>query len=388
MVLDIRTIMLLMAVSSFIMGLSIFITSHFYAGHIRGMERWAYACGAQGCGWLLSACRDYIPDFFAITLSNTLVILSVALYYQALRERKGIKSVDYRPFGLVFLVFLGFIYFTHISPQTTLRLVIVSLGGAVLSFLCTRTILKDSTEALSFSYWLTAVTFGLVGVLSIIRAAAVVLSEPTNYVPFGQSPTQNVTYLLSYIMVTTVTCGFLLMCSVKFHAELQHLATRDSLTGILNRGTIELLIQKEFSRARRTTSELSILMLDLDHFKLINDEHGHIVGDDVLRGFIREVSPSLRFGDLIGRYGGEEFIVVLPNTGVDEAVSVAERVRQKVEQTCLTEEQESLLCTTSVGLAVLQEDDLDHVALLHRADQALYRAKREGRNRINIAGIQ
>ena len=117
--------------------------------------------------------------------------------------------------------------------------------------------------------------------------------------------------------------GFALMCSDRFNAQLRRLAMSDPVTGSLNRSAIEELAQKELKRTRRTRSPLSLLMLDLDHFKSVNDTYGHLVGDQVLRGFVDVVRLQLRAYDLIARFGGEEFVVLLPDTETESAVRIA-----------------------------------------------------------------
>jgi diguanylate cyclase (GGDEF)-like protein len=157
----------------------------------------------------------------------------------------------------------------------------------------------------------------------------------------------------------------------------------DGLTGVHNRRYFDHRSQIEFSQALRHRYPLAALFLDIDHFKAVNDGHGHQAGDEVLRQVGRVIQQSLRGGDLAARYGGEEFVVLLPRTAEAGALEVAERIRQAVADRRFELATGPLRATLSVGLAVLAGDDL--CQLLARADAALYLAKRHGRNRTEVA---
>jgi two-component system cell cycle response regulator len=138
------------------------------------------------------------------------------------------------------------------------------------------------------------------------------------------------------------------------------------------------------SNAQKSNKPLAFLIMDIDHFKSVNDTHGHDIGDEVLREFANRISANIRGIDLACRYGGEEFVVVMPDTDVDFAYTIAERLRKSVETTPIeiSRAPGALNVTISIGIAASAGGDDNAEKLLHRADQALYRAKREGRNRV------
>ena len=163
--------------------------------------------------------------------------------------------------------------------------------------------------------------------------------------------------------------------------RLLHRATTDALTGLANREVFDRTFRREFERARRYTRPLSLLVLDADDFKLVNDRHGHRVGDMVLRQFGRIVRDNLRLSDLGARVGGEEMAVILPETPLEGAVCVAERIRAAVESFPMALAAEELVATVSAGVAQLDGSFSCPDAMFEAADHALYAAKRDGKNR-------
>lgn len=165
-------------------------------------------------------------------------------------------------------------------------------------------------------------------------------------------------------------------------AKLQEYADRDGLTGIANRRYFELRLADEFSRWQRHGGELSLLLFDLDYFKRINDEFGHLVGDTVLRVMAERVSQTVREQDVFGRFGGEEFALLLPCTGFADAMLVAEKVRESICATPIDVQGARVPVTASFGAAQARRDlTSSYEALINEADAALYSAKRQGRNR-------
>jgi len=164
-------------------------------------------------------------------------------------------------------------------------------------------------------------------------------------------------------------------------ARLLNLATRDGLTGLYVVGHARLLLEAEIVEAIRLRSPLILIMADVDHFKKVNDAWGHPVGDFVLKETARILQASCRELDIVGRYGGEEFILVLPDTGLHAAKGVAERIRATVERHPFTHVGRDYTVTLSLGLAELSQFDTA-ADLIKRADDALYVAKRGGRNRV------
>jgi diguanylate cyclase (GGDEF)-like protein len=165
--------------------------------------------------------------------------------------------------------------------------------------------------------------------------------------------------------------------------EMERLTRQDGLTGLFNRNTFVDLTRRELDRAQRQGSATTILLLDLDHFKRVNDTWGHPAGDAVLRHVATLASTTVRSTDLVGRLGGEEFIIMLPNTSVQAARTLAEKLRQRLEASPLQWEHLTIPVTTSIGLAgTTAQEKHDFDSLYSQADKALYQAKQLGRNRV------
>lgn len=160
--------------------------------------------------------------------------------------------------------------------------------------------------------------------------------------------------------------------------KLLHLSRNDDLTGVFSRRYWDQRLLEEFNRCQRSGEDACVMMVDIDHFKHINDAYGHLIGDNVLKQFGR-ILQSLRASDITGRYGGEEFAILLPNSNFEKSLSVAERLRNEIEKTQFDTIGH---CTASIGIAPLNNDYKDAYNWLDQADKALYEAKANGRNRV------
>ncbi|HED19281.1 MAG TPA: GGDEF domain-containing protein [Gammaproteobacteria bacterium] len=182
-----------------------------------------------------------------------------------------------------------------------------------------------------------------------------------------------------------------LLCSLLYplrnallYQDALQLAQKDPLTGIYNRAALDDMMQRELSHARRQDSSYALLILDIDHFKAVNDKYGHIIGDCALKAVANMIGTCKRDGDLLFRYGGEEFVVLMRDTDFDGSKLLAERICTFIEASPCTCSGADLDIKVSIGVSVLQEND-SPISLFARADQALYSAKRNGRNQVCVA---
>jgi diguanylate cyclase (GGDEF)-like protein len=279
---------------------------------------------------------------------------------------------------------------------------VFSLGiGKDLNFQLTPVIL------LPFSLW-AAVRFGVVGAsLTIIVHAAMAVGFMVRGIhPYKDFPAQLGVWLLqenlAVVALTSIGLAILLReiriqkeelelrvqertASLEAAVErLNELASTDYLTGIINRRHFQDVAQRELVRLGRYGNSASLILFDLDHFKQVNDRYGHEAGDAVLRDVVGEVQEVVRPMDMFGRYGGEEFLILLPDTGAEIARQVAERMRRKVEESHSVYRGQQIRVTISLGIAQWNgRDDLSE--LIRQADSALYQAKKAGRNRVELS---
>jgi diguanylate cyclase (GGDEF)-like protein len=166
--------------------------------------------------------------------------------------------------------------------------------------------------------------------------------------------------------------------------HLKHMTITDDLTGLRNRRYIIERLEEEFQRSKRSGNLLSLIMLDIDHFKTINDSHGHLFGDVVLRVVSSRIKSGLRKHDIVGRIGGEEFLVICPDSSLDDAAIVAERIRQVICEQPIGDGIKAATVAVSAGVTSILDNDYRSEKLFSRADMALYKAKDEGRNRVVV----
>jgi len=177
----------------------------------------------------------------------------------------------------------------------------------------------------------------------------------------------------------------LALANVKLRETLHEQAIRDPLTGLYNRRYVEEMLDIELRRSRRTGHSIGFIMADLDHFKRFNDAYGHGAGDLMLKAVAELIKKSIRAGDIACRYGGEEFLIILPAAGIQDTISRASQIQKDVRQISFTYEERQLgNMTISMGVAVYPEHGNEAAELIRVADQALYRAKNEGRDRVAL----
>ena len=198
---------------------------------------------------------------------------------------------------------------------------------------------------------------------------------------------QAATYFSGLAVVLTNSIGFVLM-QMEYAISQQHnLAIHDQLTGLYNRYELLEMLAHSGAQSRRSGKPLAMLMLDIDYFKLVNDRYGHLVGDEVLRQVARRANERLRRSDVMTRYGGEEFLALLPDTDLEGAIVVAQDIRQAIEMHPMVVGGKEIPITISIGVhAGVFGNALDAAdAMISASDRALYQAKEQGRNRI-VAG--
>jgi diguanylate cyclase (GGDEF)-like protein len=383
--LDVRTILLLMAFTAVPTALVLLAVSRFYAARVPGVGYWTGANIALAIGLVLLSLSKTANDLPARVLGNTLLVLTTALYFLAIQRLLGDKPSKRLAFTTVAASGIVFALLWTSAAPYRLAVGALSIALMVLTGLSAARLLLPLTAAKPVSHRFTGLLFLLGCTLMTVRLghAMFAVAAPANlFVPdFWNGMILGGTH----ITVMLMSLGFALMIADRLASELNRLATLDALTGIGNRRVFYARAEAELARCRRKNMPLSLLMIDLDRFKMINDQLGHAAGDDTLRRFVALVSPHLREYDFFARLGGEEFAVLLPEATEEVAIAIAERLRELAEAERLPAPGFPTPTTASIGAAQLIENEQSIDQLMHRADQALYAAKSSGRNRVVAA---
>ncbi len=331
--------------------------------------------------------RDWFPEVVAVVISQGSVSLAAYLCLMASRMYMGRRPFShwYAVVGIGALM-VASVYFTVVQPHLGMRFVFVGLGAGICFLLTARTMADGGVRRVPARY-LFALVAGLHGLFLLLRPALFKLAP----VAPGGLPDAGLVALVSQFVlleaiVAVVLLGFgaLMLANEFITSELRHLAEMDPLTNVFNRRAFLTLLDKAISAAQRTGTAVPVLVMDLDHFKNINDTWGHRAGDDVLRHFVMLAHRCLRKEDVMGRLGGEEFAIFLPNASAAGALAVAERLRALVEAQPVATGPQSIPLTVSVGVTLCAHGDAAGAAL-QRADEAMYLAKERGRNRVEVS---
>jgi len=378
--LDVNTLLLTLVLVQVLIASTLWAAISPGARH--GVMSWTLSLGMQGAVFMLLALRTPEVHLTSIVLANLFGALSLTLQADALLRFRGSRLHPAWLAGIpVAMATLMWALGGSEALRFALNGAIFGAGMVGLAILAIRTSQPESTQGRR----LLAGGYLLEGAMMLARALALtVVPEAFESARLaGSVPAASA--LVAFVVALVTSMGFLLMHRERREASVSRLATIDSLTGIFNRRSFFELGEKSLAYGRRHGTPVSLVLLDLDHFKQINDSLGHHAGDGVLRHFVGVVQACLRKEDVLTRYGGEEFCVLLPVSGPEVAHPLAERIRTAVERARFEHEGERLTITTSAGVATALPGEGTLESLVQHADAALYAAKREGRNRVVLA---
>lgn len=381
MALDLRTIYLVASLTLVVLGaiqLAAYATGRFQ----RWPLWWSVSNILAGIGCLCIALRDLVPDTVSVGLGNAITLAGYVLMFVAIRVFAG-RRVDARycllaivAGSLVIILFLG-------GDDDAMGRVAF---GSTIFLLIDLAVLREGWRLARreklYSAWIlvalyipTSLIFAARGGLALTgNLGGTRLFEGGGQGPHAWLALSAVTFLMLRSMI------MLMMAAERSHCELAALALHDPLTGLLNRTGLSRSFE-------RLSEEPAVLVFDMDHFKTLNDRHGHAAGDDALRLFAETAADQLRAGDLLCRLGGDEFVAVLQGASVEEAVLVAGRIQRVFAEAIGLRADLSVHPTLSIGVARAPSSGAALEMLLGEADAALYRSKREGRNRVAVSGV-
>jgi diguanylate cyclase (GGDEF)-like protein len=351
--------------------------------NLRGINTIAISFLLGVPGTFLIASRGNIPDFLSITVAHCFVFGSFVFLYRGILRFLGSRRSILIPAVASFMAIAVLFYFSQIQDNIAPRIVVLSLTiGLVRGLIAIELFHKSPTFTSPTAMRLFAASMSLFAAASV-NCGIVTMFHGAPSGNLSSNPIGTVTLLLGVVSVCVTGLFIVVLSTTELIARSRDESQKDSLSGAFNRRGIEAKLATELKRVGRSHHHrLSIALIDVDYFKSINDVQGHAAGDEALREVAETISRHLRVRDILGRYGGDEFLLVLPDTPCLIAVSVAERLNQAVSGLNLIANGKPL--TLSIGLTEAVPDD-DAVTLIARADKALYQAKTDGRNCRRVA---
>ncbi len=350
---------------------------------IPGLRLWTLS---YLCGFLFSLVlmlREQMSEAVAVLLAQSLVGLMGYLCLLGARAYMGRERLWHGyGAGAIGLMVIASVYLTVVQPAFGVRFLMNSWGSAVFYLLTAGTLARGGPQTYPARY-LLALAASAHALFLLLRPLVFGLGQALDPAADLILALPQLIVLESIVAMVLMAFGILILTNEFTTTALRHLAEVDPLTSVFNRRAFLTLLDKAISQARRNQTGLHVLVIDLDHFKRINDTWGHQCGDDVLRHFVGVATACLRNEDVLGRLGGEEFAIVLPGTDAQGAGAVAERLRALVVRQPMLAEHGPIALTVSVGVAPYLMGESSG-AVLQRADQAMYRAKQLGRNQVYL----
>lgn len=381
MELDSRTLLFALAMLALLMSLMALLLGATNTDHDYGFKRWSLASVSAGAAMVLIFLRSQIPEFYGIFIANLFLLFSasaclatISRFYEMAFPVRCCIAVN--GFGL-----LGLLTWLWGGASLAVPTVTVCSALSFTLFYAASMIFRKAHRPLSFAAILLMCTFGIMALMYCFRAVVTVASPLPTSGAIGNTASQLGVLIVGALFTVSSSVGFFVMVHDHQRALIEELSRRDVLTGVLTRRAF-------FDAAARITSRkdsYAVLMMDIDHFKSINDRFGHVGGDKVLAHCARLLMNAIRLDDVIGRYGGEEFCAILPRCSLKDAEQIAQSILKQVRtQNVMLGPEQIAHFSLSVGVA-LHEGAQDILDVIAKADEALYTAKNTGRDRVCVA---
>jgi len=349
---------------------------------VKGTKEWSIALWCWAFSMLLLLARGSWPPFITVVCANGLVVigsfymlLGISKYHEKNNFPRWLEAI------VTVLMMIGFYYYSMVDIDVQKRVLLLTSFSAIIKFAALYflipTIKKFTgvgtlmaigfiVHGLFFSY------HSYLGAFGPEEYAAVQLQQTTIYL-----------LIEVFLFMLWFTVSATMLTNVYLQRGLKRLAYRDTLTGLLNRRSLFESCEQIINNQK--ILKFSLLMIDLDKFKNINDTYGHAVGDKILIHFVSIASKELGVTDVFGRIGGEEFVIVIPNTNHDESQSIANRICTSIRNSFISHNNEKISYTVSIGIvSISNNSNVNLSEIIHNADKAMYQAKQKGRDRIEV----
>ncbi|WP_253822846.1 GGDEF domain-containing protein [Vibrio coralliilyticus] len=347
---------------------------------VSGISTIASALLLLSVSFFLLSFGDQITHWVSKILANSLMAFSYIILLlgvcQFRRFPRIIANIGFYSFPILIV---GLTYFTFFMPSTNARVILMTVYVSSLCFIAILANQKGKSTDITPSKFLLSLGLATQGGYNLFRFIWTLFEERIDdFMISGMA--HQLAFVSTLLMIIFIGFSVTWMLTGRLVATIYDTSIKDELTQLYNRRALEELLPKEIARSSRHKQPLSVLLLDIDHFKKVNDTYGHQAGDRVLRTTGKLLILQTRKDDLSFRYGGEEFLVLLPNTDVEKAVIVAEKLREAIKRARMLPTNVDS-CTASFGVTQFNGED-DWQTAIERADQALYSAKENGRNQV------
>lgn len=381
---DVKTTILILFWGNlfFLMMAFAFLISNTHISEKELFKKFIFSKLVQALGWIAFAFRGQIPEIVSVNLGNSLLYFGFYLESMALITiTKDITSIINRiQFGIMLaeVVTFNFIVICGASPSYWVGVASVIIISIYLIPAIAYVFNKNGSQ---FKRFLGSLQL-MICIAMVFRATIGFMNKSVSLL--SNNFVQSVTFLIFIFLMMINSSGFMLMIYESVNDQLKKLANMDPLTHVKNRRNFMETASTYFSFCKRQNLPLSFLFIDIDYFKKINDQFGHQVGDEALIQTAEIISKNIRESDICGRYGGEEFVVLLPDTDCQTGIEVGNRIRKIIENTPF-HEKDTIKFTVSIGLfSDIPKTDGDLDKFIANSDNAMYKAKRTGRNRLCV----
>lgn len=377
---DLKTIIFMSMLLTFMLSMLLAITRTHHK-EVNGPGYWAVGNLVIGLGMVLVLMQLDSPKALFLP-GMALIGAGLSLYINGIQAFIGRKPDHRIPIVVFVLLALIDVYFMLVHHDMQLAIVLSALIFSAIYFYSARLTFSRDEGLVGNLFWIVSSLYLLMALLMLGRSVFASQASAEVFESFATWPINAYTFMLGAVSQFFISSLFVLILSYKLNQNLESIATIDGLTNILNRRGLEDAASKMQDMCKRINLSMTVILIDIDHFKKVNDKHGHLTGDDVLRHVAKVVAGILRASDVFGRYGGEEFCAFLPNTTESDAIGLAERIRIGVEASPLKLENATIKTTISIGVADSVRAGYDFKGLVAAADGALYGAKNGGRNQV------
>jgi len=348
---------------------------------------WSIAFVALTAYWLVNLGSELFPSHTSYwLLSNAFGFATITLSMRGHCQRTSCKYLPRNLWPYAIFVYCLVLWTTLVRPHAGHSAAILPFVAA-LSLLASAFMIVKHRAQTRVAEWAAAITMTLFALFQLPAAAFI----------YGLGPNVDVVMdqLFAHPSILLIAAGLvgismfvMFMLASDLYEEIKEIAVRDQLTGLLNRRGFGEQGLVAYATARRTVQPVSVIATDIDHFKAVNDEFGHNIGDKALVHFAKLLNAERRVEDIVARIGGEEFVLVLPGTDIVEATAIADELCMQLAASPLNVDGHDVVMTASFGVATISNKDSSLVDVVIKADRALYRSKRAGRNRVDLESSQ